>query len=130
MPKIFVTLIEKVNSLFRRTRRSEVAYCTKCTAIISEQPGFDTNDGTWTCMECGQFLYGSEIKNAGRKFKNVIWYCDSCNAILNNQKGFDDRLGIWECAECGNSNNISGDEIIEIEIDDKALKKIRDHDRT
>ena len=81
-------------------------------------------------MECGQFLYGSEIRNAGRKFKNVIWYCDSCNAILNNQKGFDDRLGIWECAECGNSNNISGDEIIEIEIDDKALKKIRDHDRT
>ena len=93
----------------------EIAYCTKCYSAISEQPGFETNDGTWTCAVCGQLLYGDEIANVGNKYKDVIWYCDGCGAILNRQIDFDDSLGSWECTECGFRNSISSNDILDSE---------------
>jgi len=123
----FMSSFEEGSTQMDEEEYSEVPYCTKCNAILSEQQGFDENDGTWTCLECGQLLYGGELENTGEAFEDVIWYCDNCNAILNKQSGFDDSLGVWECTECGNSNEISENEIYRIDVDVQAIKKKQDH---
>ena len=105
----------------------EIPYCTKCNAILSEQLGFDDNDGTWMCLECGQLLYGNELENTDEVFEGVIWYCDKCDAVLNKQSGFDDSLGVWVCEECGHSNEISEHDIFNIDVDVQAIKDMKDY---
>lgn len=102
----------------------EVPFCPKCYAILEDQQGFDGNDGTWTCLKCGQLLYGDEIND---EFEGVVWYCDNCNTVLNTQDAFDDSLGTWECTECGCNSVIAETEIIEIEVDVEAIQEIKDY---
>lgn len=87
-------------------------FCTNCGAILNEQQGFEFNDGTWTCTECGQRLFGDEAGDTGGKMNGVIWYCDKCNAILNKQEGFDYYDDTWVCTCCGFNNDISENNII------------------
>ena len=119
--------IRKIVSTLKCLKHEKVAYCTKCNSILSEQLGFYENDGTWTCLECGQLLYGGKFKKLGKRYKDILWYCDDCNAFLNSQKGFDDRLGSWECQECSYINKISDDEIYEVDIDVQAFKRLKDY---
>lgn len=101
---------------------SQEYFCTHCGAILNDQPGFDPDNGTWTCTECGQTLYGDDIYD-GDIYPGVMWYCDSCGALLNKQSGFSDIYSSWTCTECGHENRISEDEIYESEEDYQNSKK-------
>jgi ribosomal protein L37AE/L43A len=74
-------------------------FCTKCGAVLNGQPGFDPDNGTWTCTECGQFLFGEDV-DKGDLFPGTAWYCDNCGALLNKQAGFSDSYGSWTCTAC------------------------------
>jgi len=87
-------------------------FCTNCGAILESQPGFEFNDGTWVCTECGQMLFGDEAGDTGGKMNGVIWYCDGCNTILNKQEGFDYYDDTWTCTKCGFVNDISEGNIV------------------
>ena len=86
-------------------------FCPHCGAILNDQPGFDPNNGTWICTECGQLLMDDDIYN-GDAYEGVAWFCDNCGALLNRQPGFSDSYGSWTCTECGHVNGITGDAII------------------
>lgn len=92
-------------------------YCPYCNATLNDQPGFDPELGAWTCIECGQTLYGEEIEATMDQFDGVVWYCDSCGALLNKQSGFNDYCGIWYCTDCGYANPINENEIYNSEAD-------------
>ena len=92
----------------------EEYYCPNCGAILNDQAGFDPEDGSWECTECGTTLYGDDVYD-GDDYPGVMWYCDNCGALLNKQSGFSDDCDNWECAECGYVNPISEDEIYESE---------------
>lgn len=85
-------------------------YCTNCDATLNYQDGFDPDDDTWTCTECGQLLINDNIYD-GEKFKGVVWYCDNCNTLLNRQYGFSDSNSTWHCTRCGHINEISEEKI-------------------
>lgn len=87
-------------------------FCPKCGAILNDQYGFDPNNGTWTCTECGQHLMDDDIYD-GDTFEGVAWYCDECGALLNRQTGFSDSYGSWTCTECGHTNGITEEDIID-----------------
>lgn len=86
-------------------------FCPHCGAILNNQPGFDPDNGTWTCTECGQLLMDNDVYE-GDTFEGVAWYCDRCGALLNRQDGFSDAYGSWKCTECGCVNGTTGDDII------------------
>lgn len=86
-------------------------FCPKCGAILNDQYGFDPNEETWRCTECGELLMDDDIYD-GDSFEGVAWYCDSCGALLNRQYGFSDSYGSWTCTECGHSNGITENDII------------------
>ena len=87
-------------------------YCPHCGATLNDQPGFDPDNGTWTCTECGQMLMDDDIYN-GNTFEGVAWFCDNCGALLNRQDGFTDSYGSWRCTECGYVNGTTEDDIID-----------------
>lgn len=95
-------------------------YCTRCGAVLEEQPGFDPDDNYWICTECGQALYGEVDEDA--LYGDVLWCCDGCGAILNKQPGFSDYLSSWICTECGYSNDIDEDDIYESEEEYQRFK--------
>lgn len=86
-------------------------FCPHCGAILNDQLGFDPDNGTWTCTECGQMLMDDDIYN-GDTFEGVAWFCDNCGALLNRQDGFSDSYGSWRCTECGHVNGTMEDDII------------------
>ena len=86
-------------------------FCPHCGAILNDQPGFDPDNGTWTCTECGQMLMEDDVYN-GDTYEGVAWFCDNCGALLNRQSGFSDSYGSWTCTECGHVNSTTGDDII------------------
>ena len=86
-------------------------FCPHCGAILNDQPGFDPNNGTWTCTECGTRLMGDDIYE-GDIFEGVAWCCDKCGALLNRQIGFTDAYGSWTCTECGYENGTTESDII------------------
>lgn len=86
-------------------------YCPHCGAILNEQPGFDPDNGTWTCTECGQMLMDEDVYE-GDTYEGVAWFCDNCGALLNRQSGFSDSYGSWTCTECGHVNGTTEDDII------------------
>ena len=98
-------------------------YCPHCGAVLNDQPGFDPDDGVWTCSECGQCLYGDDIEETMSEYDGVVWYCDSCGAVLNKQDGFYDYCSSWRCTECGHVNPINEDEIYESEEDYRSGRK-------
>lgn len=87
-------------------------FCPNCGATLNDQDGFDPNNGTWTCTECGQHLMDDDIYD-GDTFEGVAWYCDECGALLNRQTGFSDGYGSWTCTECGHTNGITENDIID-----------------
>ncbi len=89
---------------------SDEYFCPNCGAILNDQDGFDPDEGTWTCTDCGQSLYGDDLCD-GNRYPGVLWYCDECGALLNKQDGFADFYDSWICTECGHTNGISEDEI-------------------
>ncbi len=91
-------------------------FCPNCGAILNDQPGFDSDSGTWTCQECGKFLMDDDIYS-GDRFDGVAWYCDDCGALLNRQLGFSDSCDTWTCDECGHINRISEDAILNADED-------------
>lgn len=101
----------------------EEYYCPNCNAILNNQIGFDPTEGSWTCTECGQELYGDDVAETMYRYEGVVWHCDSCNAVLNKQFGFDDSCGSWRCTECGRRNRISGEDIYESEQEYKHCQK-------
>ena len=92
-------------------------YCPNCGADLEDQSGFDPDEGTWTCTNCGQTLYGDDIAETMVLFDGVVWHCDSCGAVLNKQPGFIDSCFTWHCTDCGYANRISEDDIYESEDD-------------
>lgn len=84
-------------------------FCTRCGAVLELQEGFDPALKTWTCRECGQFLYG-DVKE-GERLLSVMWFCDKCRDLLNEQEGFVDTEPTWTCTKCGHVNNF--DTIVE-----------------
>lgn len=87
-------------------------FCPNCQAILNDQWGFDSNDGTWTCTQCGQLLMDDDVYD-GDNYEGVAWYCDKCGALLNRQYGFSDNYDFWTCTECRHTNGITEDDIIE-----------------
>ena len=87
-------------------------YCPNCGATLNDQFGFNPNQGTWTCAECGQRVMDDDVY-CGNAFEGVEWRCDSCNALLNRQYGFSDTCGTWNCTECGHCNSIKEEEIVD-----------------
>lgn len=86
-------------------------YCPNCGAILNNQLGFDPENGSWTCAECGKHLMDDDVYE-GDSYKGLAWYCDNCGALLNRQSGFSDTCGSWTCTECYHTNSINEDEII------------------
>lgn len=89
-------------------------YCPKCGATLNDQYGFEPDQGTWTCTECGQRLMDDDVFE-GDTYEGVAWYCDNCGALLNRQSGFSDSFGTWTCAECGHTNGTTDEDIIDDE---------------
>ena len=52
---------------------------------------------------------------SGKKFPGVTWFCDRCRFPLGAQPGFDDYQSTWECKECSYLNNISYDNVNNIQ---------------
>ena len=90
----------------------EEYFCPKCGAILNDQYGFDPNNGTWTCTECGQRLMDESIYD-GDTYQGVAWYCDQCGDLLNKQSGFSDSYGSWTCTKCCHINGTTEDDIID-----------------
>lgn len=86
-------------------------FCPNCGAILNDQYGFDPDNGTWECTECGQHLMDDDVYD-GDTFEGIAWYCDDCGALLNRQSGFSDSYGSWKCTECGYVNGTTEDDII------------------
>lgn len=86
-------------------------FCTKCGAILNDQPGFDPDIGYWECTECGEVLLDDDVYD-GDNFKGIAWFCDNCGALLNRQPGFSDLYISWECTECGYRNGITEADIV------------------
>ena len=85
-------------------------FCTNCGATLNEQYGFDPDNGSWSCTDCGQELYGDDVYD-GDIYSGVMWYCDQCGVLLNKQNGFSDYHDSWTCSECYHTNPISESEI-------------------
>lgn len=58
-------------------------YCDGCHSILNEQDGFNTDDGTWTCTECG--------------FTNDV----TSNNIYESEEDYQESMGIPRCPMCG-----------------------------
>ena len=101
----------------------EEYYCPNCDAILNDQVGFDPNNDTWRCLQCGKELYGDEIYS-GENYPDVIWRCDNCGAILNKQYGFSDNYESWECTNCFHENRINEDCIYDSEEDYQNSKTV------
>ncbi|MCR5449762.1 MAG: hypothetical protein K6F23_10230 [Solobacterium sp.] len=86
-------------------------FCPHCGAILNDQPGFDPDNGTWICTECGQMLMDDDISNSDT-YEGIAWFCDNCGALLNRQVGFSDSYGSWTCTECGHVNGTTDHDII------------------
>ena len=39
-------------------------YCPNCNAILNDQAGFDPDNGTWICQECGETITEDEISSS------------------------------------------------------------------
>ena len=87
-------------------------FCPNCGATLNDQPGFDPNGGTWTCISCGKLLMDDDVYD-GDTFEGVAWYCDDCGALLNRQPGFSDSYGSWQCTNCGHINGTTEDDIVD-----------------
>lgn len=96
-------------------------FCPNCGAILNDQAGFDPDNNTWICKECGKLLMDEDTYN-GEEYEGVAWFCDQCGALLNKQSGFSDNYDTWKCKECYHLNIISEDEIYESEEDYQKLK--------
>jgi len=101
----------------------EEYYCPNCNAILNDQDGFDPQDSTWRCTECGKELFGDDIYS-GDNFPGVIWRCDNCGAILNKQCGFSDNSDSWECTNCYHENQINEKSIYDSEEDYQNSKTV------
>lgn len=102
-------------------------FCPHCGSTLNEQSGFDPENGTWTCTECGQELYGDDVYD-GDIFPGVMWYCDECGTLLNKQNGFSDSCPIWFCAKCGYMNTISEENIFESKEDKMRATLFEEYD--
>ena len=98
-------------------------YCPNCGAILNDQPGFDPDNGSWTCTCCGKHLMDDDVYE-GDTYEGVAWYCDECDALLNQQSGFSDSYGTWTCTECGHTNGTTEDDIYESEEDYQYHKTV------
>lgn len=98
-------------------------YCPNCDAILNDQPGFDPDNGSWTCTCCGKHLMDDDVYE-GDTYEGVAWYCDECDALLNRQSGFSDSYGTWTCTECGHTNGTTEDDIYESEEDYQYHKTV------
>ena len=96
-------------------------YCPHCGAILNDQDGFDPNNSTWTCTECGQDLYGDDVYD-GDTYPGVMWYCDGCGDLLNKQEGFTDVYSTYTCKKCGYLNTIDSSNIDNYEDNDSLEK--------
>ena len=72
-------------------------FCSKCNAILNDQPGFDPEKKFWKCTSCNQYLSEDD---------EIIWICDECGEILNTQSGFSDYYSSWTCRNCYHTNKI------------------------
>jgi predicted RNA-binding Zn-ribbon protein involved in translation (DUF1610 family) len=45
----------------------------------------------------------------------ITWYCDNCRTIMNGQPGFSTESGEWTCTECGFVNDVTENNVTEIE---------------
>lgn len=97
-------------------------YCPNCGADLNEQLGFDPDNGTWTCTDCGQLLMDDDVYE-GDQCEGIAWYCDNCDALLNRQPGFSDSFDTWTCTDCGHVNRITEDDIFESKEDYENSKK-------
>ena len=98
-------------------------YCPNCGATLNNQSGFDPDNGTWTCTQCGQHLMDDDTFE-GDSYEGVAWYCDECGTLLNKQSGFSDDYGTWTCTECGHTNGTTEDDIYESEEDYQYQKTV------
>ena len=98
-------------------------YCPNCGATLNNQSGFDPDNGTWTCTQCGQHLMDDDTFE-GDSYEGVAWYCDECGTLLNKQSGFSDGYGTWTCTECGHTNGTTEDDIYESEEDYQYQKTV------
>ncbi len=46
------------------------------------------------------------------------WLCDECDAHMNDQPGFTTLFGTWTCKECGATNDVSENNIVDVDDDD------------
>ena len=106
---------------------SDECICPNCGATLNNQYGFDPDNGSWTCTECDQLLYGDDVYD-GDIYPGIMWYCDGCDELLNIQYEFADYYSTWTCTSCGHTNNISEDEIHESEEDYQSHKSTFNRD--
>lgn len=102
-------------------------YCTNCGADLDIQPGFDSNNGYWTCTVCGKLMINPDDPDFS---SDVVWFCDECGACLNKQYGFSEGYSSWTCTACGHINPINPDEVYASEAEyqeDKARKEQEVH---
>ena len=58
-------------------------YCDGCNSILNEQDGFNTDNETWTCTECG--------------FINDV----TPNNVYDSEEDYQEATGIPRCPNCG-----------------------------
>lgn len=46
--------------------------------------------------------------------KDCWWYCDNCQTLMNIQPGFTTETNEWTCTECGSINDVSENNIKEV----------------
>ena len=64
-------------------------YCDGCNAVLNEQRGFSTENGTWECTECG--------------FENDV----TSDNVYDSEEDYQIAMGIPKCPYCGSM--VTGD---------------------
>ena len=80
-----MSIIESIiNSIVSQLSGRKVTwYCDGCNSILNEQPGFNTNSGSWTCTECG--------------YENDV----TAENIYASEEDYQEAMGIPRCPCCG-----------------------------
>ncbi len=103
-------LREKIANRLKKNEHEsfmDVAYCTRCGAMLELQRGFESDYKYWICKGCGMLLY-NPASNLGT---GITWFCDACNAVMNDQEGFREDAVEWKCTDCGHINSIIPSEV-------------------
>lgn len=58
-------------------------YCDGCNSILNNQPGFNTDSGTWECTECG---YENDVTSSN---------------VYSSEEEYQEQMGIPRCPSCG-----------------------------